>query len=361
MSTSPLKKQVRVSVACSPIKQAAIQCCKVDKELSEENSSTDKELSEEDSSSDEEWVESDFSEFDCEIHDDETIKKRMKEEIVQIIEKYPKMYLGIPKCMFYVCEIFSSTLNLPLLHIVYITLVKIKLNWTYEILGTQFGLSSSSICRVVQNSLPKLADGCQELIIWSESQKLRSIMPISFRRRYSRVTSIIDCLEIEIEKPSDQVHQGLTWSAYKGCNTLKYLISCTPDGIINFISRGYGGRASDSAITEDCGYLNHLKPGMWIMADRGFKNLSCTLQQLGVHLVRPPTVSKNKKSTKLEVMQSKRIAALRIHVERVISRIRDFNLVKMHSVVDHNLAPNMDSVMVIAAGLTNLQRTLTKI
>lgn len=40
---------------------------------------------------------------------------------------------------------------------------------------------------------------------------------------YSNVQSIIDCLEIEIEKPSNAIHQSLTWSEYKNVNTLKYL------------------------------------------------------------------------------------------------------------------------------------------
>ncbi|GBP75134.1 hypothetical protein EVAR_42377_1 [Eumeta japonica] len=58
------------------------------------------------------------------------------------------------------------------------------------------------------------------------------------RRKYHHVSCIIDCLEIEIQKPSNAVHQALTWSDYKKANTLKYLISSTPDGLVNFISPG---------------------------------------------------------------------------------------------------------------------------
>jgi len=38
------------------------------------------------------------------------------------------------------------------------------------------------------------------------------------------------------------------WSQHKHYNTAKYLISITPQGVINFISRGWGGRTSDQFI-----------------------------------------------------------------------------------------------------------------
>ena len=40
-------------------------------------------------------------------------------------------------------------------------------------------------------------------------------MPIAFRHKYNQVTCIIDCLEIEIQKPSKAIHQALSWSEYK--------------------------------------------------------------------------------------------------------------------------------------------------
>jgi len=53
------------------------------------------------------------------------------------------------------------------------------------------------------------------------------------------------------------------------------LIGVSPQGAITFISRGYGGRASDKYITERCGILDNLIPGDVVLADRGF-----TVQEL---------------------------------------------------------------------------------
>lgn len=52
----------------------------------------------------------------------------------------------------------------------------------------------------------------------------------------------------------------------------------TTDGLLNFISDGCGGRASDFTIEQDCKYLQCLPPNKAVMADRKFKDLSRLLQ-----------------------------------------------------------------------------------
>ena len=39
---------------------------------------------------------------------------------------------------------------------------------------------------------------------------------------------------------------------------VQVLVACTPDGVLCYISRVYGGAASDKFITTDCGFLEHL-------------------------------------------------------------------------------------------------------
>ncbi|XP_018575951.1 uncharacterized protein LOC108914593 [Anoplophora glabripennis] len=238
--------------------------------------------------------------------------------------------------------------------------MKIKLNDSFSRLGDSFGMSHSNCSKIFKKSLVHIEHFLRTLIYWPEKSKIKQLLPIAFRARYSNVQSIIDCLEIQIEKPSDPVKQALTWSEYKKCNTLKYLISSTPDGFINFISKGYGGRISDSLLVEDSGYLQILKAGCGVMADRGFKDIAKLLHERNCHLIRPPSVSSAEKPTKLEVLETKRIAGLRIHIERVIRRVREFQYLKPYSVVDHNLVPHIDSVIVITCALINLQTSIIK-
>jgi hypothetical protein len=85
-----------------------------------------------------------------------------------------------------------------------------------------------------------------------------------------RVAVIVDCFEIFMERPSNLKARAQTFSNYKHRHTQKYMIGITPQGAICFISKGWGGRASDKHITENCGFLDKLLPGDMVLADRGF-------------------------------------------------------------------------------------------
>ncbi len=81
------------------------------------------------------------------------------------------------------------------------------------------------------------------LIIWPEKELVQKTMPwcfqLCFQLHYDlQVTSIIDCFELFIEKATDLMSRAATWSNYKHYNTI------TPQGTVNFVSKGYGGRVS---------------------------------------------------------------------------------------------------------------------
>ena len=88
-----------------------------------------------------------------------------------------------------------------------------------------------------------------------------------------------------IETPSDLQMQSSTWSQYKHHNTAKFLVACTPNGAICYISPVYVGSISDVELTRTCGYLTAPsdKPGISIMADRGF-TIKDMLKDLNIEL-----------------------------------------------------------------------------
>lgn len=132
----------------------------------------------------------------------------------------------------------------------------------------------------------------------------------------------------------------------------------SPDGNVNFVLEGFCGRTSDATIVELSQYLNKLPENCAIMADRGFKNIEHLLQKKRCVLIRPPSVSSNSKPTKEEVIETRRIASLRIHVERIIRRIREFNILKPHSTIHHDTINIVDGMVIVAAGLINIQLLL---
>ena len=84
-------------------------------------------------------------------------------------------------------------------------------------------------------------------------------MPLVFRQNFGLgVAVIIDCFEIFTDRPSSLIARAMTWSNYKHHNTVKLLIGITPQGVISFLSKAWGGRVSDKHLTENCGLLNKL-------------------------------------------------------------------------------------------------------
>lgn len=278
---------------------------------------------------------------------------------MKLISKDPMYYLGLPQASYGLIDTLAECLQTDSMNIL-ICLKKIRLNASFQGLSYDFSVSKSYCSKTFKNLLPDLAACFSSLIQWPVEKEIKRRLPIPFRARFSHVQSIIDCFEIEIEKPTDAIKQTLTWSNYKKCNTIKYLISCTPDGYINFVSQGFGGRTSDTKLTELSGYLYVLPDGASVMADRGFKGLAPSLEKKGCQLIRPPSVAADHKSSMKEVRLSKKIASLRINIERVIRRVREFSFLRPHSCVDHNLVKYLDVIVQMVCGLVNLQKPLIK-
>lgn len=221
--------------------------------------------------------------------EERNVKMKVMNMTNYLINKNPKVYLGISQEWLWIINLLSVESEISSDYIKLI-LMKIRLDDIFERLSEQFGMSTNHACRIFNSFVPKLAFYLQKLIFFPSKKSIRKTMPIPFRANYSNVQSIIDCFEISIQKPSNSVDQALTWSDYKGHNTIKYCISSTPDGLINFISKGYGGRVSDILLFENCGILDKLPAGCSVMADRGFKGIQTLLLTKNCDLIRPPSV-----------------------------------------------------------------------
>ena len=176
-------------------------------------------------------------------------KKIMKEKS-PLITKYhiltnPKMYIEIDKQWIAMIDLLCCRIKCTF-NDVLLTLMKIRCNDTFARLGDQFGISTSQASRIFSKTISLLAHFLKTFVYCPDRESIIDNLLIAFRSSFGHVCAIVDAFETHIEKPSDPIKQALIWSDYKKGNTLKYLVSCTPDGFINFISSGYGGRISDT-------------------------------------------------------------------------------------------------------------------
>ena len=151
-----------------------------------------------------------------------------------------------------------------------------------------------------------------------------------------------------------------TFSNYKHHNTVKFLISITPQGVITFISKGWGGRTSDKHLTEHCGILKKLLPGDQIMADRGF-TIHESVGSFGAELIIPPFTRGKAQLSQTEIDKARQLSRVRIHVERVIGLLRNKYMCLQATVPIAHLmhddgdkaACALDKIVVICCALCN--------
>ena len=150
-------------------------------------------------------------------------------------------------------------------------------------------------------------------------EQVRGNLPKAFKDKFPDRYAIIDATEVFIETLQNQ---SSTWSNYKHHNTAKLLVCYIPNipnGTICFLSPLYIGSVSDVSLTQVSEFIEALqgKSGVAIMADCGFtiKNL---LSPLGIKLNIPPFMEGWAKLPLAEVTVGRKIAPLRIHVERAI-------------------------------------------
>ena len=105
------------------------------------------------------------------------------------------------------------------------------------------------------------------------------------------------------------------------------MIGITPSGAISFVSEAYKGSISDQQLFEVCGLLEKLEPGDEIMADKGFL-IQHLLIPRGIQLNIPPFLQSNSRMPASNVFLTKKIARLRVHVERAIGRVKELRILQ---------------------------------
>ena len=238
-------------------------------------------------------------------------------------------------------------------------LLKLRLNLFDQDLAYRFGVSQSTVSR----NFRKWVDVCyvrlKPLIKWPEKKELMETLPQDFKQDFPKCVCIIDAFEVFCERPQDLMARAQTYSNYKHHNTVKFLISITPQGVVSFVSRGWGGRVSDKHLTENCGLLENLLPGDQILADRGFN----VMDAVGLYCAEikiPPFTKGKKQLSKLEIDKARQLSRVRIHVERVIGVLRQkytilestlpISMIRCNS--DSN-ASIIDKIVVVCCALCN--------
>ena len=239
----------------------------------------------------------------------------------------------------------------------FLTLMKLRLNFPFQDLAFRFGISKTAVSRYFTTWICFLYHHLKEVDWVPSVEQVAGTLPQAFKEKYPTTYAIIDGTEIFIEIPHDLFLQSSTWSAYKHHNTAKFLVACSPNGAIIFISPLYLGSVSDVQLTRISGFLDTIadKPGISIMADRGF-TIRDMLQEINIDLNMPPFLDGRSQLPANEVNTGRKIASLRVHVERAIGRIKNYGILK--ATIPLALASLLNQIVHVCAFLTNFQPPL---
>ena len=168
----------------------------------------------------------------------------------------------------------------------FLTLLRLPVGLPEQGIAFKFGISQALDSRILVTWISFLARDLSCLIYWPHREDVQWYYPQCFQK-YKNVIGINDCTEGILEKSSLAKVQSQTYSTYKSRRTWKKFICITLAGTISFISKCYGGCASDQFITEDCHTLDKLQYSDNLMADKG-PNISDLLISKGSQIIISP-------------------------------------------------------------------------
>ncbi len=210
----------------------------------------------------------------------------------------------------------------------FMVLCRLKVGLLEDDLAVRFGICQSVISQVINTWIRFMFFKLKELDVFPSKEIVKLHMPECFIKKYSSTTIIIDATEIYIEKPNNPEAQQLKFSSFKNANTLKALVGIVPKpkrGNIICFYPFWWKYISDKELPQKSGLVDKLQHGDCIVADCGF-NIQEMLASKGVKVNVPPFMNPTGQFEENELLDTRWIATLRIHIERAMERIKNYHI-----------------------------------
>ncbi|ESO88648.1 hypothetical protein LOTGIDRAFT_125704 [Lottia gigantea] len=243
--------------------------------------------------------------------------------------------------------------SLRLIDEFFMVLMRLRLGLLLGDLADRFFVSKSTCGVICEKWIEYLHLKLSFLTTWPSREIVDKFMPKKFSRKYPNCRVIIDCTEFFTETNQSLSNKSLLFSSYKSHITYKALLGISPAGLITFVSDLWSGGISDKQITKQCGLFELCERGDAIMADKGFLITDLTTP-LGISMILPPF--KTHRFSRREVEETRRIANLRIDVERAMERVKNFRI--LSGVIPITLSKKVSKILKICVDLSNLQPPL---
>jgi len=224
------------------------------------------------------------------------------------------------------------------------TVIWLRLYPIHEVLGYLFGVSDSTVSRLIDRVLPVLEQAGRDTMRLPDPGKKRRRQLPELLADIPELTVIVDSFEQRVQRPrGDDSH----YSGKKKQHTLKSQIAVDSNtGRIVDISASVPGPTADIKLLEDSGLLERLPDDMGVGGDLAYLKLP-KLRQHGFSPRRKP---RGKDRPPEDVLYNQVFSGFRIVVEQTIGQIRRFQSV---NATDRNHRRKHHARVLAVAGLVN--------
>jgi hypothetical protein len=225
-----------------------------------------------------------------------------------------------------------------------LTIIWLRLYPIHEVLGYLFGISDSTVSRLIERVLPVLEQSGQDgMRLPDPGRKRRRQLP-ELLKDIPELTVVVDSFEQRVQRPpKDDSH----YSGKKKQHTLKSQIAVDSDsGRIVDVSDSVPGPTADIKLLECSGVLERLPEDIGVGGDLAYLNLP-KLRRYGYSPRRKP---RGKERPREDAVYNRAFSQFRIVVEHTIGQVRRFQSV---SATDRNHRRQHSARVAAVAGLVN--------
>jgi hypothetical protein len=225
-----------------------------------------------------------------------------------------------------------------------LTVIWLRLYLIHEVLGYLFGVSDSTVSRLIERVLPILEQSGRDGMRLPDPGKKRRRQLSELLAAIPELSVIVDSFEQRVQRPpNDDSH----YSGKKKQHTLKSQITVDSDtGRIVDVSDSVPGPTADIKLLEASGLLERLPDDMGVAGDLAYLKLA-RLRQQGFSPRRKP---RGKDRPPEDVVYNRAFSSFRLVVEQTIGQVRRFQSV---TATDRNHRRQHSARVAAVAGLVN--------
>jgi hypothetical protein len=234
---------------------------------------------------------------------------------------------------------------------VLLTVVWLRLYPTHEVLAFLFGVSDSTVSRIIARMLPLLEQAGRDTLRMPEPGRKRRRSWDELLNDTPELALIVDSFEQRVQRPKQAAERDSWYSHKKRTHTAQSQIAVDEDsGRIVDISVSVKGRTHDLSLLKQSDLLARLPDGIGCLGDSAYQGIG-DLHQLGACPRKKPW-GKNNSRPAADVLYNRAFSQRRIRVENTINRLRRYQSLTQPD-RQHRQRPTARVVAI--AGLVNRQ------